>query len=49
MSLLNSGCKIYDNIIKNKLHTYDKNKIGEELGGFIMYVKEIKKVSAIYV
>jgi hypothetical protein len=32
--LLNSGHKIYANIITNKLCTYYKNKLGEEQNGF---------------
>jgi len=30
INLLNSGYKIYDNIIKSWLYTYYKNKLGEE-------------------
>jgi hypothetical protein len=33
-SLLNSGYKIYANIIKNKLYEYYKGKLGEEQNGF---------------
>jgi sorting nexin-29 len=34
ISLLNSGYKIYANIIKNKLYEYYKGKLGEEQNGF---------------
>jgi sorting nexin-29 len=34
ISLLNSGHKIYANIIKNKLYDYYKDKLGEEQNGF---------------
>jgi hypothetical protein len=34
ISLLNSGYKIYANIIKNKLYEYYKGKLGEEHNGF---------------
>jgi sorting nexin-29 len=34
ISLLNSGYKIYANIIKNKLNKYYDNIIGEEQNGF---------------
>jgi hypothetical protein len=34
ISLLNSGYKIYGNIIKNKLYVYYKGKLGEEQNGF---------------
>jgi hypothetical protein len=33
-ALLNSGYKIYANIIKNKLYEYYKGKLGEEQNGF---------------
>jgi hypothetical protein len=35
-NLLNSGCKLYTNIIKNKLYTYYKTKLGKAQDGFIM-------------
>jgi sorting nexin-29 len=34
ISLLNSGYKIYVNIIQNKLYEYYKRKLGEEQNGF---------------
>jgi sorting nexin-29 len=34
ISLLNSGYKIYANIIKNKLYKYYEGKLGEEQNGF---------------
>jgi hypothetical protein len=34
ISLLNSGYKIYANIIKNKLYEYYKGKLGEKQNGF---------------
>jgi hypothetical protein len=34
ISLLNSGYKMYVNIIKNKLYEYYKGKLGEEQNGF---------------
>jgi len=34
INLLNSGYKIYANIIKNKLYTCYINKLGEEQNGF---------------
>jgi hypothetical protein len=34
ITVLNSGYKIYNNIHKNKLYTYYKNKLVEEQDGF---------------
>jgi len=39
---LNSGCKIYTNIIKNKLYTYYRNKVGEKQYRFIIYTIKTK-------
>jgi len=38
INVLNSGCKIYTYIIKNKLYNSYKNKLGEEQNGFIIYI-----------
>jgi hypothetical protein len=34
INVLNSSYKIYTDIIKNKLYTYYRNKLGEEQNGF---------------